>query len=167
MYDELCDRVAHFKSQINSPASRFSKVIGSINQLHSNFSYTMENADSETLINYEVELCKCLAELESVVAEIQNESTPGVPFWRQHYDATKWKTDWIAQRLRERLEPWRQFMDLYTNIEQSHKTVGELVTQLGNKPDNGYHETCQDIEVLEVSIFGVLDSWRLVINGFW
>jgi hypothetical protein len=153
MYDDLSSRISQLKDQNSAPCVRFNKSIEAINQLHSNFSYTMATADSDTLVNYEVELCKCLAELERVVAEIQQENLTGAPFWRQHYDESKYKTDWVAQCLRDRLEPWRQFMDLYTSIEQSHKTVGELVSQIGNKPDGGYNETCQDIELLKVSTY--------------
>lgn len=78
---------------------------------------------------------------------------------RLNYEDAKKKADRIAVKLRERLEPWRQFMDLYTSIEQSDKTIQELVGQLDSKPDGGYHETCADIDLLMV---GLILSYLLI-----
>ncbi|KAI6192361.1 hypothetical protein M3Y97_00329300 [Aphelenchoides bicaudatus] len=148
-YDELRSLISEVDKDYTKPSMNFYKAIKSINQVHSNFSYTKEMADSKSLMNYEVELCKCLAELEASIAPVSGDQLDGVQFWHEHYAMAKRKADWVAQSLHELLSPWKEFMDLYTNIEQSHHAVGELVSQVATKPDNGYHETCQDIDMLD------------------
>jgi hypothetical protein len=110
----------------------------------------MHTADSETLINFEVELCKCLAELETADQSLRSDSALNESAKRDYSNA-KTTAEWIANELRERLEPWRQLMDLYTSIEKSHKAVSELLSQMGSKQESNHQETCKDIEILDVS----------------
>jgi hypothetical protein len=151
LYDRLYDKLARVEYSVKkeSKSEAFNKAVESIRKLHSNFSYTMRTADSGTLMNYEVELCKCLAELETSLQILRDNDSEN-DTTRIHYKDAKVKTDWIANQLRERLEPWRQFTDLYSNIEASHTSINEIICQLNSKGNTTHHEACKDIEILEV-----------------